>query len=164
LTPPQLERFRESLSRQRRLPRLHRSPTGVGVPLKFFEIDLVRVQSQLVASGPTQKYAVGRTASVIRFQGLPEVGNVSLQDTGGRRRRLITPEELDEAGAQNSPICLQKKNRQDSSLLAGTDGNHSSVPNDFQRPEEAEFRRHAAILDRHTIFRSRNPKGILKTA
>src|SRR4051794_24695212 len=54
---------------------------------------------------------------------------------------MLSPQSVDELFARDDPVCVQREQRQESTLFRGAECNHAAADADFQRPQQLNLQR-----------------------
>jgi hypothetical protein len=75
----------------------------------------------------------------LRLEGAAEVGDVRLEGARGLRRRLLSPELVDEAVERDHAVGGQEQDGEDGALLEPAELQHPVTIGDLEGPENPEL-------------------------
>ena len=111
----------------------------LGLPhelLEAVDVERARLQRQAVAARVAHEDRL-----LLVAEGAAEQRDIGLQGVGGARRRLATPEVVDQARGGDRAASCQQEAQQQRPLPSPADGDRSAVLFDRQRAQDAEPQR-----------------------
>jgi hypothetical protein len=106
-------------------------------PLEADAVDAFGIDPEDVARGAGHE-DLGLTPCSLRFEQLPQLGDVHVEDVGGRFGRLARPEVVDQPVGRHDLAGVQEQRGEQRALLGAPETERLPSTTDFERPENQE--------------------------